>query len=122
VPQWIEIVKWDDYQHYKNRRPIWIKLYTDLLDNDDYLALSPGERNLLTELWMLYAVTGARVPLDTRSLSRRLQHRTTSQQLRSLVEAGFLRIRASKPQANWLPRSRDIKDLHRDLQKSYGQI
>lgn len=27
--RYIRIVNWDRYQHYKNRRPPWIKLYTD---------------------------------------------------------------------------------------------
>ena len=38
MTQWIEIVNWDKFQHYKDRRPVWIKLHLDLLDNDDYLG------------------------------------------------------------------------------------
>ena len=33
--RWIEIVGWEKFQHYRDRRPIWIKNYLDLLNNDD---------------------------------------------------------------------------------------
>lgn len=108
---WIEIVGWDTFQHYKDRQPVWIKLYPKLLDNEDYLQLPVGARLLLIELWMLYAQTGAQVRLDTRSLHGRLRHRTTSEQIEALRDAGFIRVRASKPLAHRYPRGRERKDL-----------
>jgi len=109
--RWIEVVGWEKFQHYKKRRPAWIKVYTDLLDDDAYLGLPFGTRCLLIELWMLYGLTAAQVPLDTRSISRRLQHRVTMHQLELLNRAGFIRFRASKPLAGRYTRDRDIKDL-----------
>lgn len=33
--QYIDIVNWEKYQHYKNRRPPWIKLLTEIIDEFD---------------------------------------------------------------------------------------
>jgi hypothetical protein len=98
-PQWIVVPNWRRLQHYKDRRPVWIKLYPELLDDPAYLSLPVGTRLLLIELWMLYASSRGQITVDTASLSRRLQHRTTSRQLAQLSDAGFIQVSASKPLA-----------------------
>src|SRR5262245_45051314 len=45
----------------------------------------------------MYASSRARIPLDTRSISRRLNQRVTLRQLETLSHAGFIRLSASKP-------------------------
>jgi hypothetical protein len=90
---------WDRYQHYEGRRPVWIKLHTELLHNDAYLALSGHCRAVLVGLWLEYASSHCQLRLDTRSLTRRLNLRVTSQHVKSLNDAGFIDIVASKPLA-----------------------
>jgi hypothetical protein len=96
---WIEIHNWDRFQHYRDRDPVWIKNYTALLSDDDYLALSTHLRAVLHGLWLMYASSRCRIRVDTASLSRHLQCRVRLADLVSLNDAGFLHFRASKPLA-----------------------
>jgi hypothetical protein len=92
---YIYITNWDDFQHYKDRRPVWIKNYVDLLENDAYLDLSARDRALLEGVWKLTGVCGnGRVSAVPRSLKARLRLRYVN--LDPLSQAGFLAVRASK--------------------------
>src|SRR5262245_751608 len=53
--RWIVIPDWDEFQHYKDRAPLWIKTYTRLLHDDAYLDLDIAARGILHGLWLLYA-------------------------------------------------------------------
>ncbi|MCC6312071.1 MAG: hypothetical protein IT345_14290 [Trueperaceae bacterium] len=99
-PRWIVIENWDRFQHYRNRDPSWIKNYTALLHDDDYLNLTPPQRALLHGLWMLYAKTHRSVLEDTAMLSSRLGLRVRKDTLESLNRAGFIRFSASRPLAD----------------------
>ncbi len=91
---YIYIPNWDKYQHYKdNARPAWIKLYTELLDRDDYRELSLAERGLLHNVWMLISRVGnGNLKCDSRSLGSRLGVRRVS--LEPLIHAGFIEVRS----------------------------
>jgi hypothetical protein len=60
MTDWIVVRNWR--RHYSNRRLKWIKVYTALLDDPDYLQLSFRHRGLLHSLWILYAVADGQVP------------------------------------------------------------
>ena len=47
------IKDWERFQHYKERRPPWIKLYRDLLDNYDYLTMQVASMALAPCIWLL---------------------------------------------------------------------
>jgi hypothetical protein len=105
---WIVINRWDDFQHYKDREPKWIKLYTQLHHDSNWLELSGHQRAVLVGLWLEYASAHAQLRLDTRSLSRRLGLRVSSATLEALNHAGFIRFSASTPLASRAPaRSRE---------------
>jgi hypothetical protein len=100
---YIYVHGWERFQHYKRRRPTWIKSYVDLLSNEDYLALPPGARGLLHDLWLLTAELGAgRVPASSYYLARVLLIRNAADarwlraNIKRLNDAGFLEVRASK--------------------------
>jgi hypothetical protein len=99
---YISIPNWTGkrgFQHYKDRNPPWIKVYTELLANDDYLDLTGDQRAILHGLWLEYASSSCRLRADTRSLTRRLNLRVTSRQLERLIEAGFIELVARRSQA-----------------------
>lgn len=48
-----KIRNWEKFQHYKNRNPLWIKLYTDLLNDKHWFALSAEDSKILVMLWLL---------------------------------------------------------------------
>jgi len=49
----LEPKNWTEFQHYKNRSPIWIKLHRNLLDNFDFHRLPVASRALAPMLWLL---------------------------------------------------------------------
>lgn len=44
---------WASFQHYKDRRPPWIKLHRELIDNADFHALSGTDAKYLVLLWIV---------------------------------------------------------------------
>lgn len=44
---------WEEFQHYKDRRPPWIKLHRALLDDREYQQLPLASRALAPMLWLL---------------------------------------------------------------------
>jgi hypothetical protein len=99
MTEWIVIPNWDRFQHYRDRNPAWIKVYTELLDDTDYLDLTETQRAVLHGLWLMYAKSHRIVPTNTSKLSRRLNLRVTKRTLNALSDAGFIEVSASKPLA-----------------------
>lgn len=93
-PLWIHVLKWEKFQHYKDRHPPWIKVYTRLLQDTNYLKLSHASRGLLQLVWLAYAeMDGVCTIDDLRMLGR---HRVYMSQLDALNHAGFIDLSASK--------------------------
>lgn len=49
----MKIRNWEDFQHYKDRSPPWIKLHKSLLDNYKFQCLPLASRALAPMLWLL---------------------------------------------------------------------
>ena len=49
----MRIKDWPKFQHFKDRRPPWIKLYRDLLEDDQWYELSAASAKILISLWLL---------------------------------------------------------------------
>lgn len=52
------------YQHYKKRRPTWVKLYVSLLEDDDFGQLSVPARLVFCLSLLLAAERENRIPAD----------------------------------------------------------
>lgn len=52
-PMSYRIKNWARFQHFKDRKPPWIKLYRDLLDDLEWHKLDGDSAKLLTELWLI---------------------------------------------------------------------
>ena len=44
---------WEKFQHFKDRRPPWIKLYRDLLDDVSWHELAPDLAKTLVMIWLI---------------------------------------------------------------------
>jgi hypothetical protein len=116
---WIEIPNWDRFQHYKDRDPPWIKNYTRLLNDPDYLRLTPQTALILHRLWLDYARNNRSSRADdTANLSRRLGLRVMKYHLQALSDAGFIRISASKPLAPRYPDASEMLALARARERA----
>lgn len=81
---------WAKFQHYRNRRPPWIKLHRHLLDNQRFMCLPLASRALAPMLWLIAAEEDGGV-FDTDGLAWRLRcdEVEVSDGLRGLCEAGL---------------------------------
>lgn len=103
VTDYIHVRNWDRFQHAdttkRGRTPTWIKNYTRLLSDDNYLDLTPAQRAVLHGIWLEHARSGGKVPNDTAKLSRRLGTRVTERTLDTLQTRGFI-DRETSPKAS----------------------
>jgi len=104
--RWIIIPNWDKFQHGHQRNHPWIRLYLELNSKDEWLSLSTAARGMLTTIWVEYARSGGHLrgvkAMQLCGKSARSAH------LRSLVDAGFIRLSASKPSR---ARSRRVEEV-----------
>lgn len=94
------IRKWEDYQHYKDAtRPIWVKFYVKLLEEEWLRSLSVSTRLMAQLLLLVAANKGNRIPanVDWLSVELGMSRRHVSKGLEELLEQGYL-IRSSPEQ------------------------
>ncbi len=70
----MKIRNWDKFQHFKDRRPPWIKLYRDILEDPDWHALDGEMAKHLVMLWLIASENDGNLP-DIRKISFRLRIR-----------------------------------------------
>lgn len=66
------VKNWKKFQHFKDRKPPWIKLYRDLLDDPDWHELSGDEAKALVMIWLVASESDGDLP-DNRKLAFRLR-------------------------------------------------
>jgi hypothetical protein len=66
------IKNWAQFQHFKDRRPPWVKLYRDILDDIDWHELDPQAAKVLVMLWLIASESDGNLP-DTKKLAFRLR-------------------------------------------------
>jgi hypothetical protein len=96
---WIVIPRWDEFQHYKDRDPKWIKDHRRQYDDEAFLNLTFHQRGILQGLRHAYAASNRQISDSTLTLTRRLGQRVTTRDLAALNHAGFIEFSASKPLA-----------------------
>jgi hypothetical protein len=74
----IRIKNWSKFQHFKDRRPPWVKLYRDLLDDMEWHQLEPRAAKALVMLWLIASENEGELP-EAKTLAFRL--RTTERSI-----------------------------------------
>ena len=77
-----KIKDWGKFQHFKDRRPPWIKLYRDILDDPEWFELDPEASKALVMLWLIASEADGYLP-DIKKISFRL--RISEQKAKSLI-------------------------------------
>jgi hypothetical protein len=95
---YLEVKNWEQFQHYKDRNPPWIKLHAALLDDYEFARLQDASKAHLMGIWILASKHGNKVPADPEWIARRIGA-TSRVDLEVLIAAGFIsRLRrASDP-------------------------
>ena len=68
----LKIKNWEKHQHFKDRRPPWIKLYRDILDDIQWHELDPLAAKTLVSLWLIASEGDGSLP-DVKTLAFRLR-------------------------------------------------
>lgn len=93
---------WRSFQHYKQRRPPWIRLHRTLLDDFEFASLPIAAKALAPLLWLLASEEAdGIIPGDTGRLAFRLRwdSETLDEAIEALIAAGFLDVLASDEQS-----------------------
>ena len=68
----MRIKNWKKFQHFRDRKPPWIKLYRDLLDDREWHNLEPKASKMLVMLWLLASENDGELP-DHETIAFRLR-------------------------------------------------
>lgn len=85
----LSVRNFEQYQHYKDRKPPWIKLYNDVLDDYAFEVLPDASKAHLMLIWLLASRTDNRIPNDPEWIARKIGA-TGSVDIAGLTSAGFL--------------------------------
>lgn len=93
---WLRVRKWEAHQHYKDRRPSWIKLHIAVLQDYEFTRLPDATKAHLVSLWCLASRENGFVVDDAHWIATRIGA-TEPVNLELLVAQGFL-VRANRKQ------------------------
>jgi hypothetical protein len=68
----MKIKNWTKHQHFKDRKPPWIKLYRDILDDIEWHELDAKSAKVLVMLWLIASESDGELP-SIKTLSFRLR-------------------------------------------------
>src|SRR6185503_10986047 len=90
---------WEKFQHYKDRRPPWIRLYHSLLDDRAFWALKGDDSKFLVAIWLIASESeaGDLPSVEDLAFRLRLTKKKTADLLERLKE--WIAYDASKPLA-----------------------
>lgn len=81
---YLQVRNWPRFQHYKDRNPPWIKLYTELQGKWEWVTLPDTAKAHLVGLWMLAAQMGNRIPDDPGFIASKIGAMSVKDVARSL--------------------------------------
>jgi hypothetical protein len=105
----LRVKGWARFQHYKHRRPPWIRLHRSLLDDVDWHRLPVASRALAPMLWLLASETpegsidGAS---DTLAFRLRIASTELEEALNPLIAGGWI-IKSDPDSVLLAPRKQD---------------
>lgn len=109
----LRVKGWSDFQHYKGRRPPWIKLHRQLLDDYLFHALPVASRALAPMIWLMASESeGGAMPFVPAELAFRLRmtEADLTAALNPLIDAGFLLVESTGAQCDSGPLAARLPD------------
>ena len=86
---YLTVKNWDQYQHYKERDPPWIKLHRNLLNDYEFACLQDASKLHLMLIWLLASQSNGRIPNDASYIQSKIST-STKPNINLLIEKGFL--------------------------------
>lgn len=127
----VRIRNWDRFQHYSGRRPPWIKLHSELLDNAEFMDMSVQTRWFAMTLLLVAARTNNVIPVNvawlagvarvTPNIARRCM--TELQQTRFVEPCGRKRVASTVIAESYPSRARTRSaSVSEDLQPKANDL
>ena len=69
---YFEVKNFENFQHYKDRNPPWIKLYNCLLEDYDFSRLQDASKMHLIAIWLLASRSDNKLPYDKEWIKSRI--------------------------------------------------
>jgi hypothetical protein len=86
---YLSIKNFEEFQHYKDRAPPWIKLYNRLLDDYEFGRLPDASKAHLISLWLLASRMDNKIPNDPPWIASRI-NATGPVDIALLASTGFV--------------------------------
>ena len=115
---YFRVVNLDEYQHYSDRSPPWIKLHAKTLESYDFGCLQDASKAHLMLIWLLASRTKNRLPYDAVWIGNKIQAREPVN-LDELQDSGFIEVfeNASALQATSLRDARPETERETDTEE-----
>lgn len=97
-PTQFKVRNWEQFQHYKDRNPPWIKLHFALLASEDWVTLDDASKLLAVVCMLVASRNNGMIPNNPAYL-KRVAYLDRLPKLKPLIDCGFLEI----PQASASP-------------------
>ena len=100
---YISLTNWDKFQHYKTRKPPWVKFYTDLARPDNKINQLPiPTRYLFDRLLLLAADYDNCIPNDPELLANtlRMPHEDFVNGCEQLRKGAWIKVTATRRRAS----------------------
>lgn len=85
------VKNFERFQHYRDRKPVWIKLYTELLEDYEFGTLPDASKAHLLAIWLLASRNDNNLPWDSNWIAKRISA-TDDVDLTALARAGFIKV------------------------------
>lgn len=86
---YLSVKKLEQYQHYKDRDPKWIKLYYSILDDEAFIFLDETLRCRYMTCLILASRSNNQIPADS-SYLKKVMRLDKAPNLQPLIDCGFL--------------------------------
>lgn len=87
----MRVKNWQKFQHFKDRKPPWIKLYRDILDDIQWHKLDGDSCKALVMIWLIASEQDGELPaVEELAFRLRVSGPQAHQSINSLIEAGFI--------------------------------
>jgi len=89
-----EVKNFKKWQHYKKRKPPWIKLHSDLLNDYHFSCLQDDSKLHLIMIWLLASQSNNKLPVDSGWIAKKINV-NGNLDLKLLIDKGFLVVDSS---------------------------
>jgi len=121
--EFFQIRNFEKYQHYKDRRPPWVKLYRDLWQDPNFFGTKSVQKLYIIGFFTLASETENRIPADTQWIQSRLGI-LEPPDFKALIKSGFIKgcsQRASKMLAKCSTDNEEHSIVYKEETETYKE-